>query len=138
MDIEHLSAKAFARCGIRLEPNDPAFVLVALNQIVLQETTSEVSANLDAKMAAFSESMREIERRTGNALAQQVEASAVEMRQVIQNDVKEANWRARELVLQMNRSNARPALVRWTVIGALAAVLMFVCGICFGWYFPLA
>ncbi len=138
MDIEDLSAKAFARCGIRLEPNDPAFVLVAVNQIILENTFTQVSGSLDAKMADFSESMREIERRAGKAFAQQVQACAVEVRQAIQKDMKEANWRAREMVLQTNRSNTWPALVRWTVIGALAAVLMFVCGICFGWYFPLA
>ena len=138
MDIEDLSAKAFARCGIRLEPNDPAFVLVAVNQIILENTFTQVSSNLDAKMAAFSESMREIERRAGKALAQQVQACAVEVHQAIQKDMKEANWRARELVLQVNRSNTRPALIRWIVIGALLAALMFVCGICFGWHFPLS
>jgi hypothetical protein len=53
------SARAFARCGIRLERYDPVFVLIALNQIVLEETTRD---NLDAKTAAFSESMREIGR----------------------------------------------------------------------------
>ena len=137
MNIDDLSAKALARCGIRLEPNDPVFVLIALNQIILEETTKEVSGSLDAKMAGFSESIREIERRAGKAFAQQVQACAVDVRQAIQKDMKEAHWRARELVLQVNRSNTRPALIRWIVIGALVAALMFVCGICFGWYFPL-
>lgn len=43
MDVQELSAKASARCGIRVEPHEPAFVLIALNQIVLEETIRETA-----------------------------------------------------------------------------------------------
>jgi hypothetical protein len=137
MDIDALSAKALTCCGIRLQPNDPAFVLLALNQMVLEEATRVVYDSLDAKMAVFSESLHKTERSAGKAFAEQVQAAALEVRRAIQNDVKEANWRARELILQMDRANRRPAVIKWTVTGALAAVFMFACGVCFGWYFPL-
>ena len=137
MDIDALSAKALTCCGIRLQPNDPAFVLIALNQIVLQEASREICGSLDAKVAAFSERLQNTERSARQAFAEQVQAAALEVRQAIQNDVKEANWRARELILQMDRSKRRPVVIKWGVIGALAAVFMFVCGVCFGWYFPL-
>jgi hypothetical protein len=72
MDIQDLSAKVMARCAIRIEANDPAFVLVALNQIVLEETAKEMCAQVDTRIAAFAESIQKVERlagknaRTGN------------------------------------------------------------------------
>ena len=136
MDVQELSAKATARCGIRIEPHDAAFVLIALNQIVLEETIREINMQVDVRIAALTESIEKVERLAGKRLAQEIKASGTEMRREIQEDVKEAGWKARELILQISRSNCRPALIRWTAIGILGGILMFIAGVCFGWYVP--
>ena len=137
MDIQDLSAKVMARCAIRIEAQDPAFVLVALNQIVLEETAKEIYLQVDARIAAFAESIQKIERLAGKTLALEIKASGVEVRRGIQDDLKEAGWKARELILHTNRLHSRPVLIRWAAAGLIGAVLMFGFGVCFGWYVPL-
>ena len=136
MDVQELSAKATARCGIRVEPYDAGFVLVALNQLVLEETVREINREIDSRIAGFSESIEKLERLAGKRLAQEIKASGIEVRRGIQEDAKEAGWKARELILQVSRSSSRPALIRWAAIGVVSATLMFVAGVCFGWYVP--
>ena len=133
MDIQDLSAKVMARCAIRIEANDPAFVLIALNQMVLEETAKEMCAQVDTRIAAFAESIQKVERLAGKTLAQEIKASGAEVRRGIQDDLKEAGWKARELILQMSRLHSRPALIRWAAVGLIGAVLMFAFGVCFGW-----
>ena len=136
MDVQDLSAKASARCGIRIEPHDPAFVLIALNEIVLEETVREIYTQIDVRIAAFAESIQKVERLAGKMLAQEIKATGIEVRRGVQEDVKEAGWKARELILKISRSNSRPALIRWAAIGILSASFMFIAGVCFGWYVP--
>ncbi len=137
MDVQDLSAKASALCGIRVESHDPAFVLVALNQLVLEETVATICTQLDTRIATFAESIQNVERLAGKTLAQEIRASGIEVRRGIKDDVKQAGFKARELVLQTNRSSSKPVLIRWLTIGVLGATLMFVAGVCFGWYVPL-
>lgn len=137
MDIQDLSAKVMARCAIRVEAHDPAFVLVALNQLVLEEAAKEMYSQVDARIATFAESIQKLERLAGKAMAQEIKASGAEVRRGIQADLKEADWKARELILQMSRLQSRPGLIRWATVGLLGAVLMFAFGVCFGWYVPL-
>lgn len=108
MDIQDLSAKVMARCAIRVEAHDPAFVLVALNQIVLEEAAKEMYSQVDARIAAFVESIQKLERLAGKAMAQEIKASGAEVRRGIQGDLKEADWKARELILKMSRLHSRP------------------------------
>ncbi len=137
MDIQDLSAKVMARCAIRVEAHDPAFVLVALNQIVLEEAAKEIYSQVDSRIAAFAESIQKLEKLAGKTMAQEIKASGAEVRRGIQDDLKEADWKARELILQMSRLHSRPALIRWTAVGLIGAVLMFAFGVCFGWCVPL-
>ena len=137
MDIQDLSAKVMARCAIRIEAHDPAFVLVALNQIVLEETAKEIYLQVDARIAAFAESIQKVERLAGKTLALEIKASGAEVRRGIQDDLKEAGWKVRELILHTNRLQSRPVLIRWVAAGLIGAVLMFAFGVCFGWYVPL-
>ena len=137
MDIQDLSAKVMARCAIRVEAHDPAFVLVALNQIVLEEAAKELYSQIDARIAAFAESIQKLERLAGKAMAQEIKASGAEVRRGIQDDLKEAGWKVRELILHTSRLHSRPVLIRWAAVGLFGAMLMFAFGVCFGWYVPL-
>jgi hypothetical protein len=137
MDIQDLSAKVMARCAIRIEAHDPACVLVALNQIVLEETAKQIYVQFDARIAAFAESIQKVERLAGKTLALEIKASGAEVRRGIQDDLKEAGWKVRELILHTSRLHSRPVLIRWVTAGLIGAVLMFAFGVCFGWYVPL-
>ena len=110
MDIQDLSAKVMARCAIRIEAHDPAFVLVALNQIVLEETAKEIYVQVDARIAAFAESIQKVERLAGKTLALEIKASGAEVRRGIQDDLKESGWKVRELILHASRLHSKRTL----------------------------
>ena len=137
MDLKDLSAKASARCGIRVEPWDPAFVFVAINQLVLEETVATICQQLETRLVGFAESIRDDEANAAKAWAQQIGASGSEIRRAIQSDMKHAGWKAQELILQINRKNSRAALIRWMAIGMLVSILMFIAGVYFERYVPL-
>ena len=65
-------------------------------------------------------------------LAQKVRESAEQMRDVLQNDIHMAGLKAREFVHLVNEANRRPALIRWSAVGLIAGVLLFVGGIWLG------
>src|SRR6266496_58885 len=46
IDVERLSAEALTKHGIRLDPHDPAVVLVTLNRLVLEDTVECVAADI--------------------------------------------------------------------------------------------
>ena len=136
MDLKDLSAKAAARCGVRVEPWDPAFVFVAINQLVLEETVATICQQLETRLAAFAESIRNDEAIAARAWAQQISVSGSEIRRAIQSDMKHAGWKAQELILQINRKNSRTAMIRWMAMGLLVGILMFVAGVYFEKYAP--
>lgn len=138
MNVQDLSGKATARCGIRIEPHDPAFVLVALNEIILEETATAICSQMEKAVAGFVERIQVIEQVAGERLAVQVRTSGTEVRAAIQNDLRQANWKTQELVLQVSRNTNRPALIRWLAIGLLSASMIFIAGVYFGAYVPFS
>jgi hypothetical protein len=138
MNVQDLAAKATARCGIRIEPHDPAFVLVALNEIILEETTRTICSQMEKTVAMFVEKIQVIEEVAGQRLAVQVRSSGTEIRAAIQNDLRQARWKTQELVLQVSRKTSRPAFIRWLAIGLLSAIMFFFAGVYFGAYVPFS
>ena len=81
IDIKRLVAEVAARDGIRVEPGDPAFALVTLNQLVLEDAVEQISEQIRAGMAEFAEAVHKTEARAGKVLAEQVKEVAAELRQ---------------------------------------------------------
>ncbi|MBX6329770.1 MAG: hypothetical protein IRY89_14470 [Pseudolabrys sp.] len=53
MDVEKLIGEVAARNGIRIEPDDPAFALVTLNQLVLEDAVKILVREIHAATADF-------------------------------------------------------------------------------------
>jgi len=66
-----------AKHGIRLEPSDPAFALVTLNQLVLEETSTKLAQNLSTTLSQFADSLDKVERRAGSLVAQGLKTASV-------------------------------------------------------------
>ena len=69
-----------ARNGIRVEPGDPAFALVTLNQLVLEDAARQLTDEVRSGIAEFTVAVQKTETRAGKILAQQVKAAAAELR----------------------------------------------------------
>jgi hypothetical protein len=132
IDQKRLIGEVAAKNGIRLEPDDPAFALVTLNEIVLQDTVAALTHEIRSSLQSFAESLAKTENRAGKVLAQDVKVAAAELRRELNSDIENASLKAHELVIKVSAVNSRPVMVRWLATGSLAALLLFLCGVVVG------
>ena len=91
---KQLIAAVRARNGIRIEPDDPVFALVTINELVLEEAVRRLSDEMDRRLATFSAGMDQTERRAGKLLAQDVKNAAAQIRAEMQKDIDAAGMKA--------------------------------------------
>ena len=132
IDVHRLIGEVAARDGIRVEPGDPAFALVTLNQLVLEDAVEQIGQQVHAGIAEFTEAVHKTESRAGRILAGEVKAAAAELRLEIQRDIETARVQAKEIVSEIHRSHTRSALIRWGAAGLVSATAMFVIGLWVG------
>jgi hypothetical protein len=65
-----------ARYGIRLDADDPAFALVALNQLALEDTVEQLAARMNEIAAQLERSAESVGLRAGIAVAKQIRNAA--------------------------------------------------------------
>jgi len=70
LEPKQLIAEVAARNGIRVDEDDPAFCLVTMNQLVLEEAAREIADDIRAATENFERAAEEVQRRAGMALAQ--------------------------------------------------------------------
>jgi hypothetical protein len=131
-DTKRMISEVAAENGIRIEPGDPLFALVTMNRMVFEEAAQVYFEHNQQLIAEFKESMTRAEARAGGMLAEKVKAAAEKMREGLQSDIQLAGMRASEYVHRVNEAHRRPAIIRWSVMGLLAAILIFVVGIGLG------
>ncbi len=71
MDVEKLIGEVAARNGIRIEPDDPAFALVTLNQLVLEETVRRLVSEIRAATTDFESAVERVQSRAGAIFARE-------------------------------------------------------------------
>src|SRR5215211_1840199 len=113
IDQKQLIGRVAAKNGIRLEPDDPAFALVTLNEAVLQDASAALTQEIRQVLKSFTESLAKTEHRAGKALAQDVKTAAAELRRQLNSEIEKASLKANELVTTVSAANARPAIVKW-------------------------
>ncbi len=132
LDVNHLIGEVVAKNGIRLEPDDPAFALVTLNQLVLEETVNRLNEHVSALLEQFSASLSKVEQRAGALLAQQVNSSRTELRTEVKSLVEVASQRTREQVPELSHTASRSFIYKWMAVGGLSGMLLLISGIAFG------
>ena len=128
LDIQRLIGEVAAKNGIRLEPNDPAFALVTLNQLVLEETVARLTENVSSMLTQFSDSLSKAERRAGAVLAQDLKIAITKMRDHL---TVEPQTQSRKMLPPPTLLKA-VAAYRWAALGLLASMLIFGIGIAIG------
>jgi hypothetical protein len=132
IDQKRLIGEVAAKNGIRLEPDDPAFALVTLNEIVLQDTVAALTHEIRSSLHSFAESLAKTENRAGKVLAHDVKVAAAELRRELNSDIENASLKAHEIVNKVSAVNSSAVMVKWLATGSLAALLLFLCGVIVG------
>ena len=76
IDLERLMAEALTKHGIRLDPHDPAIVLVTLNRLVLEDAVECVAADIRNATREYEEAANRVQGRLGAAIATRLKAGA--------------------------------------------------------------
>jgi hypothetical protein len=132
INVQRLIGEVAARNGIRVEPGDPAFALVTLNQLVLEDAIKQIGEHIQAGIVEFSDAVQKTENRAGRLLAEQVRSAAAELRCELQRDVDGARIEAKELVGEIQSIHTRGAMIRWGTAGLVAAATLFGAGLWIG------
>jgi hypothetical protein len=69
MDRKHMIGEVAARYGIRLEEDDPAFLLVTLAELMLRDAQDQFAAATRTAIAEYEEAAERVQKRAGKALA---------------------------------------------------------------------
>ena len=131
-DRKQLSGLIAARYGIRIDENDPAFVVVSLSQHALAEASSELVKRIEASLKEFDAVVERTQTRAGKYLGAECREQVGAIRNGLQGDIVAAGSRARELIEEVHRVNTRAMLVRFISVGLLAGLLLFGSGIWVG------
>lgn len=127
LDVQRLIGEVAAKNGIRLEPNDPAFALVTINQLVLEESVTRLTENVSLILTQFSGSLNKTERRVGAILAEDLKSAITEIRNYL---AVEPEAQSRQVLVPPTLS--KTVEYRWAALGSLAAMLIFGIGIAVG------
>ena len=127
LDTKRLIAEVVARNGIRIDPDDPAFALVTLVQLVLEESSRQITDDVRSSIAEFERSMQKVETRAGKVLAERVKEAAQEFSLQLQQTLDQSRPSAAETAAPTQQSR-RKAGVYWSIVivGAVAIVVFTV------------
>jgi hypothetical protein len=131
-DVGRITAEVAAKHGVLLKPDDPAMVLVTINQYVLENCFARLEHRARAlikEMEAASEYMAD---GAAGRLADQVRQSGVAIREEVQRDIELARLELSEAVFKIRASYLKGAVERAIAIGMVCAVGLLVFGIALG------
>jgi len=76
IDTERLLTEALRKHGIRLDPDDPAVVLVTLNRLVLEDVAESVAADIGKATREFETAAGRLQAKVGSAVGAAINTSA--------------------------------------------------------------
>jgi hypothetical protein len=132
LNTKRLVGEIASACGIRLDEGDPAFVMVRLNQLALEEATQELVNRVSANLREFEADVEKAQTRAGRYLGAECKEGVATLRRELQNDIAVAGVRAAELIENVHRAHTRATLIRWICVGLLASLGLFAAGLCVG------
>ena len=132
LNTKRLVGEVAARCGIRLDETDPAFAIVLLSQLALEEASQELAKRISANLTEFEAAVEKVQTRAGRYVAAEFNAGASMLRRELENDIAVAGLRAAELVEKVHRAHTRASLIRWICIGLLSGIGFLAAGLWIG------
>ena len=128
-DVKRLIAEVAARNGIRIEPDDPVFCLVTLNQLILEEAGQEVANEIRTATKSLREAVTTVEGRVGVVLARELKQTLSALRSQADREPRSR--------FELRKTNVRSSInvrsrIAYAAISILIASLIFGCGVLVG------
>ena len=132
LDLKRITAEVAARHGMLVMPDDPAMLLVTMNEIVLQQVIGAIEAHLSEMVASIEAGFRSAQHEATGSIEEEARKAGNAVREEIQKDIDSGRLHARELIVELNRAYSRSAVRRWVAFGVVAGSGLLVFGVCLG------
>lgn len=132
LDLKRITAEVAARHGMLLRPDDPAMLLVTINEVVLQQVIGSIEIRVGQMVTDIEVGFRSAQREALGSVEREARKAGIAVREEIQKDIDAGRLHARELIVELNRAYTRSAVRRWVAIGMVAASGLLVLGIGLG------
>lgn len=129
LEINRLIAEVKEKDDVRILPGDPAFALVTLNQLTLEDLARRLDEGVRAGIAEFTDTVQKTEARAGRMLAQQVREAAVLVRSELRQDVESAQLTVTHMIRQLEQSHRRAEFIRRGLALVVAVIVAFSIGL---------
>jgi hypothetical protein len=132
LNTKQLVGEVASRYGIRLDESDPAFVVVRLTQLVLEQTSHKLIERVAVERREFEASVQRVQYTAGRYVAQEFNEGAAALRREFEQDIASAGLKAAELVEKVHRAHTRATLIRWICVGLLSGFGLLAAGVWIG------
>ena len=132
LDLKRITAEVAARHGMLVRQDDPAMLLVTMNEVVLQQVFGRIEARTEEIVVGMETGLRSAQRQAMGSIEKEARKAGIAVREEIQKDVDAGGLHARELIVELNRADSRSAVRRWVAVGVIAASNLLVLGAVLG------
>src|ERR1700676_803235 len=132
LDFKRIIAEVAARHGMLVRQDDPAMLLVTMNEVVLQQVFGNIEARTEEIVAGIEAGLRSAQHEALGNIEKEARKAGIAVREEIQKDIDAGRLHARELIVELNRSYSRSAVRRWVAMGVIAASGLLVLGVGLG------
>src|SRR6266566_412093 len=132
LDLKRITTEVAARHGMLVRQDDPAMLLVTMNEVVLQQVFGRIEARTEEIVAGMEAGLRSAQHQAMGSIEKEARKAGIAVREEIQKDVDAGRLHARELIVELNRAYSRSAVRRWVAVGVIAASSLLVLGVGLG------
>ena len=130
-DVKTLIGEVAARHGITLRSDDPAFALVTVNQLVLEQTMLDLIQRTQEMTAEFDRAGDRLQERAGKVLAGELRKAGAEIRLALRQDIAAA-MRSRQSAARLQQVVSRSVVHCLLSLGMIGGLALLIIGIVIG------
>jgi hypothetical protein len=132
LDLKRITAEVAARHGMLVSADDPAMLLVTMNELVLEQVIDNLEGDMESMVAGIEAGLRSAQRAALGSIEKEARKAGSAVREEIQKDIDGGRLHARELIVELNRAYSRSAVRRWVAVGVVVASGLLVFGVTLG------
>ena len=130
-NVKTLIGEVAARHGITLRSDDPAFALVTVNQLVLEQAMLDLIQRTQEMTAEFDRAGDRLQERAGRVLAGELRKAGAEIRFALRQDIAAA-MRSRQSAARRQQVVSPSMVYCWLSLGMIGGLALLIIGIVIG------
>jgi hypothetical protein len=138
MDRAKVCAEVLRRMSVKVGEDDPAFVLVEMNRLELEEAVSAVVERLAPLPSTIEKAGWALAKEVATAAASVVDAKFAAAREAIAKEADTARAAAARAISELAQAQRRAHTYKWLALGLLFGSLLLACGLAAGYALALA